>query len=952
MKKKISDITDFQKLFESAPGLFLVLSPDFKIVAVSEAYLKATKTVRNEIMDRGIFEVFPDNPNDPNATGVANLKASLNRVLENKTEDAMAPQKYDIPSPESDGGGFEERYWSPLNSPVLDTNEELVYIIHRVVDITEFILLKKKGAELATSKWQMESEIVLRAQQLQEANKKLRDVQAILQLNEEKYRKIVDETGDAVYNSDYKGYFTYFNSSVKKITGYSENELIGKHFLEIIAPEWKETATKFYKEQFDNRIKETIFAFPIITKSGEKKWVEQVVTQQTDDEKITGHNAIVRDITKKIEFETVLKENAEQIRKLSEFQNIILNGTDYSIISTNSKGIITTFNKGAENMLGYKADEVVEKNSPVIIHDIDEVTARAKALSTELKIKVEPGFDVFVIKPRLGFPVDVNEWTYIRKDGSRIVVELSVTALKNKDNVIVGYLGIAKDITEKKKAEEKLKEYQYFFNNSHDLITIASESHFEIINPNFQKVLGYSEKELLEKRFLDFIHPDDINSTLLGIEKIKTGAETLNFVNRYRKKDGSYLWLDWNTTPDLITGKFYASARDITDRKKSEDELKNSNERFLKIFENNSFGMVLVNLETNKFQYVNGFFLRKFGYTSEEVIGKTPTELKIIEPESYEKVITLFKQQGYVKDFETLVRKKNGEIFWSSSSFQIIKINDVDFFLTSFFDITDRKKAEEEIKQKSEELENTNKELERFVYVASHDLQEPLRTISNFVGLLEKKYSGVTDTGTAQYLQFIVNAAGRMRNLIKDLLDLSRIGRNIIYTAVDGNEVFKEVIANLEASIKESNVKITAAELPVLYGNAGELKQLFQNLISNAIKFRKKNGIPEINITVEDKNTEYLFAIKDNGIGIEEQSIKKLFVIFQRLNDVTEYPGTGIGLATCKKIIDLHHGKIWVESKFGEGSTFYFTLPKEKPLPASMKEEDKAIEKQLNNLTT
>ncbi|MES2138271.1 MAG: ATP-binding protein [Bacteroidota bacterium] len=229
---------------------------------------------------------------------------------------------------------------------------------------------------------------------------------------------------------------------------------------------------------------------------------------------------------------------------------------------------------------------------------------------------------------------------------------------------------------------------------------------------------------------------------------------------------------------------------------------------------------------------------------------------------------------------------------------------------------------------KSEELIGSNKELEQFAYVASHDLQEPLRTINNYVGLLVKTYSGKKNEDTELYFTFILTATSKMQNLIKDLLDFSRVGRNMSFAAVDCNKILKEAIADLDLSIKESNAKITSAILPVLSGNETELKRLFLNLISNAIKFHKKNGIPEIAITVEAKDTEYLFAIKDNGIGIEEQYIPKLFIIFQRLHKVEEYPGTGIGLATCKKIVTLHNGKIWLESKLGEGSTFYFTLPK------------------------
>ena len=230
----------------------------------------------------------------------------------------------------------------------------------------------------------------------------------------------------------------------------------------------------------------------------------------------------------------------------------------------------------------------------------------------------------------------------------------------------------------------------------------------------------------------------------------------------------------------------------------------------------------------------------------------------------------------------------------------------------------------------NKDLQVANKELEQFAYVASHDLQEPLRTISIFVGLIEEKYSGKTDEDTELYLKQIVNAASKMQNLIKDLLDFSQIGRNISFAATDCNNILKEVIANLGATIKESKAKITSTVLPVVIGNEIELRQLFQNLISNAIKFHKKNSNPEIEITFVEKETEYLFAFKDNGIGLEEQYKDRIFIIFQRLHTSTEYAGTGIGLATCKKIVALHNGKIWMESKLGHGSIFYFTIPKEK----------------------
>lgn len=239
--------------------------------------------------------------------------------------------------------------------------------------------------------------------------------------------------------------------------------------------------------------------------------------------------------------------------------------------------------------------------------------------------------------------------------------------------------------------------------------------------------------------------------------------------------------------------------------------------------------------------------------------------------------------------------------------------------------IRNRVKAEKIIRQKSEELEQSNQELEQFVYVASHDLQEPLRTISNFTGLIEEKYAG-NSVEDDRYLKYISGATGKMQDLIKDLLDLSRVN-NQQMEVIDCNTIVAEVIDSLERSIAESDAIVSVSTLPVVYGSEMGLRQVFQNLISNAIKFSKKGIRPEIQISAEEKDGFYLFTIKDNGIGIEQQYSDRIFIIFQRLHRDTDYPGTGIGLATCKKIISLHKGKIWMKSAPGEGSTFYFTIP-------------------------
>ena len=225
------------------------------------------------------------------------------------------------------------------------------------------------------------------------------------------------------------------------------------------------------------------------------------------------------------------------------------------------------------------------------------------------------------------------------------------------------------------------------------------------------------------------------------------------------------------------------------------------------------------------------------------------------------------------------------------------------------------------------ELKVSIKEAEQFAYIASHDLQEPLRTIINFVNLFKKRYKGKIDKDADEYLDFIDGATNRMRTLISDLLDYSRIGKDKNKIAIDYNVLINEVLTDMDNSIKESNAEIHSDTLPILNGYYMGIKSLFQNLISNAIKFRNKDVNPIVNITAQKKDNEWLFAIKDNGIGIDKIYYDKLFIIFQRLHTKDEYPGTGIGLAQCAKIVELHGGRIWVESEPEKGSTFYFNIP-------------------------
>ena len=268
------------------------------------------------------------------------------------------------------------------------------------------------------------------------------------------------------------------------------------------------------------------------------------------------------------------------------------------------------------------------------------------------------------------------------------------------------------------------------------------------------------------------------------------------------------------------------------------------------------------------------------------------------------------KIQAHVEQYTSIAEKKFNKKFT--------------YEIPTFFE---RKKVEEIINQKSEELERSNKELEQFIYAASHDLQEPLRMVNNYLQLLEKRYSDKLDQDANDFINYAVDGSNRMRTLILGLLDYSSINRMRTLEEINVNKLIKEILEDPEIQIKENNATIRTETLPVIFGDKVLIAQIFKNLISNALKFKGEKS-PEILISGKENEKEYLFSIKDNGIGIQSEYADKLFTIFQHLNSREQYPGTGIGLAICKKIVEKHGGKIWFESEFGKGTTFYFTLKK------------------------
>jgi PAS domain S-box-containing protein len=317
------------------------------------------------------------------------------------------------------------------------------------------------------------------------------------------------------------------------------------------------------------------------------------------------------------------------------------------------------------------------------------------------------------------------------------------------------------------------------------------------------------------------------------------------------------------------------------------------------------------------------------GLNREDIIGTDFSDY-FTEPlkarEGYQQVF----EEGIVQDYELEIKNKNGHItpvLYNASVYKDDSNNVIGVF-ASARDITELKEAEKNLKLKIEELTRSNAELEQFAYVSSHDLQEPLRMIASYLQLLERKYKGKLDAKADKYINFSVDGATRMQNLIDDLLDFSRVTTHANELKLtDLESVYSEILSNLEVLIKENNAIIKHNHLPTVMADKTQISQVFQNLINNAIKFRSDDQ-PKINISVKEEHDHWLFAVQDNGIGIDPKHSDRIFEIFKRLNKKRDYPGTGIGLAICKKIIERHGGRIWVESEMGKGTIFYFTLPK------------------------
>lgn len=465
------------------------------------------------------------------------------------------------------------------------------------------------------------------------------------------------------------------------------------------------------------------------------------------------------------------------------------------------------------------------------------------------------------------------------------------------------------------------------------IITIDENGTVESYNAAAARIFGYAASEVLGNHVKTLMPAAAHGGRDLDLaDYLRTGVG----VGRelvMRRKDGSTFPMDLAVSAFQLGQRRYFTGlvRDISERKRSEEALRTSESRFRLLVEGIKDYAVIMLDRAGRVQTWNSGAELLFGYRAEEIIGQPlrrflpPEDVdKNTQEEELRKALLLGKLGA--EDWRV---RKDGTQFWANYATTPLfdSANELQGFAYITRDLTERKQAETELRSAVEELSRSNLDLEQFAYVASHDLQGPLRAVAGCVQLLKRRYEGKLDAAAHELILHSVEGASRMQTLIDDLLTYSRVGTGgKAFERTDCNVVLEACLANLASSIADAAAVVTSDRLPVLRVDAFQLGQLLQNLLSNAIKFRGKDP-PRIHVGVRLEGDFLAFSVKDNGIGMRPAYFERIFVIFQRLHTRTEYAGTGIGLAICKKIVERHGGRISVASEFGTGSTFSFTLP-------------------------
>jgi PAS domain S-box-containing protein len=500
-------------------------------------------------------------------------------------------------------------------------------------------------------------------------------------------------------------------------------------------------------------------------------------------------------------------------------------------------------------------------------------------------------------------------------------------------------VAVYEDVTERKMAEE---ERDRLFNLSIDMMAVAGfDGYFKQVNPSWTRILGWTAEEMTSKPYLEFVHPDDIKITIEAGEQLKQSRSLFAFKNRYKKKDGTYLWLSWNSFPYTEQKIILAIARDVTAEQKIQDALKSSELRYRMLFEAAKDGILIIDGGSGRIVDINPYLADLLGRPVEYFLDKEIWELgflsdKVASKEAFLKLQT----EGYVHFENMPLRKMNGEKLEVEFISNVYEVNGKKTIQCNIRDITERIKAqehirrlnlelEERVRQRTAQLESSMKELDSFSYSVSHDLQAPLRAIDGYSHIiLEDHAAKLDEEGKKQFDRISANVR-KMGRLINDLLSLSRLDRKKInFEDIDMDKLVRRCIEELKPSYADREIAFVIKDLVAGHGDESLVHEAIVNLFSNAIKFTRPRAKAIIEIGSYEKDSVRVYYVKDNGVGFNMAYVGNIFKEFVRLHHESEFEGTGIGLSIVQRIVSRHGGKVWAEGEIDKGATISFTLGK------------------------
>lgn len=720
-------------------------------------------------------------------------------------------------------------------------------------------------------------------------------------------RRILDHLPSVVWclNRDFR--FTACEGGLLKQYGSTPGKIIGQSLDEIFGPAGAADATVAAHQR--------ALGGETVTYEcdwGGRSFYSLVAPLNGDGEEVIG---IALDITERAKEEEAVRRARDQAECLIQTANVLIVGLDVN-------GRITVFNEAAERATGYPAREVLGRNWFELLIPSAERACEREVFAALLKGERRTEFTSAVVT----------------RYGQRRLVAWRNSVIREGGET-AGAVSIGQDVTDLLATQERLRESEerhrtLLASLPQRIFVKDQQGAFVSVNEPFARDFGLRPKDLIGKSDLDFFEAELAEKYRADDRRVMETRATETIVEanvvQDRQRYVEVVKAPVITESGIVLG-IVGVFTDITERKLMEEELAYERD-LLHTLMDNIPDQIYFKDRQSCFTRINPAAARAIGFTDpEEAVGKTDFE---VHPDDL--------AGGYHADEQHLMqtgepvvgkleaqRTRDGVERWLSTT--KVPIRDRSGTIVGISgisrDVSDRIEVEETLRRTAAELARSNEELQQFAYVASHDLQEPLRMVASYTQLLARRYRDKLDDDGVEFINFAVDGATRMQGLIQDLLAYSRVGtRGDAFTPVPLERAVDRALNNLKLAIEESGAEIKCDPLPTIQGDISQLAQLFQNLIGNAIKFRGSEH-PCVRISAARQGPDWLISVSDNGIGIEAEYAERVFVIFQRLHGKTDYPGSGIGLSICKKIVTRHGGNIWVEGNPQGGSTFHFTFP-------------------------